>query len=162
LCQAQERFNQRLASFKRAGKSLEAAQLEKTFRNAQSAARDTDKLDTLMQTGWQAFRERHFDEADIEYKQALQMAEKLQPHDVRLATTLGHLGNLAAFRNDFATAGVFFERQLKVAQEISGTQVPMAEADRQITNEPWSSSQSEEDNEDHSPEWSGRSARKRS
>lgn len=127
--QAQKRFNEHLASLTRAGKSSEAAQLEKTLRDTQSTAKDTDKLDTLMQTGWQAFKERHFDEAEIEYKQALQIAEKLQPHDVRLATTLGHLGNLAAFRNDFATAGVFFERQLKVAEEISGTQVPMAVTD---------------------------------
>ena len=127
--QAQTRFNQHLASLKTAGKSSEAEQLEKTLRDTQSAAKDTDKLDTLMQTGWQAFKERHFDEADIEYKQALQIAEKLQPHDVRLTAILGHLGNLAAFRNDFTTAGVFFERQLKVAEEISGTQVPMAVTD---------------------------------
>jgi tetratricopeptide (TPR) repeat protein len=46
-----------------------------------------------------------------------------------LATTLGRLGNLAAFRNDFATAGVFFERQLKAAEELSGPQNPIAVTD---------------------------------
>ena len=127
--QAQERFNQHLASLKKAGKSSEAAQLEKSLRDTQSAASATQKLDLIMQTGLQALKERRFDESEREFKQALQMAEALQPHDIRLATTLGHLGNLAAFRSDFTGATVFFERQLKVAEEVAGPQNPMAVTD---------------------------------
>lgn len=126
---AQERFNQHLASLKKTGKSSDAARLEKALRDAQASANATDKLDALMQSGWQAFKERHFDEAESEYKQALQIAENLHPHDARLATTLGHLGNLAAFRSDFAAAGVFFERQLKAAEEVSGAENPVAITD---------------------------------
>lgn len=127
--QAQERFNLHLVSLRKAGKSSEAALLEKKLSDSQAALQATDNLDALMQTGLQAIQERRFDEAERHYKQALQVAEKLQAHDARLVTILGRLGGLATFRNDFASAEALFERQLKVAEEISGPQNAMAVTD---------------------------------
>ena len=120
--EAKERFNQHLASLRKAGKSSEAAQLEKTLSDAQSTTSATQKLDSLMQSGSQAFTERRFDDSERDYKQALTIAEKIQPLDGRLTTILGHLGQLAAFRQDFTAAEAVFERQLKVTEQIYGSQ----------------------------------------
>jgi tetratricopeptide (TPR) repeat protein len=120
--EAKERFTQHLAALRKAGKSTEAAQLEKSLSDTQSAATTTQKLDWLMQSGSQAFAERRFDDSERDYKKALQIAESLQPHDSRLTTILAHLGQLAAFRKDFTTAEAIFERQLKVTEELYGSQ----------------------------------------
>ena len=45
-----------------------------------------------MQKGFQASQVRQFDEARRDYEQAVAIAEKLQPHDQRLATALDYLG----------------------------------------------------------------------
>jgi len=124
--EAQERFSQHLTSLKEAGKASEAAELQKTLRDTRSSAKASDKLDALMQMGWQAVTGQRYDEAESNYRQALQIAETLRPPDARLVSVLGHLGNMAASRKDFTAAGAFFERQLKVAEEISGPQNPMA------------------------------------
>jgi tetratricopeptide (TPR) repeat protein len=127
--EAKERFSQHLASLRQTGKSSEAAQLEKSLIDTQSTASASQKLDTLMQSGSKAFTERRFDDSERDYKQALQIAETVQPPDTRLVTILAHLGNLAAFRSDYTGASVFFERQLKIAEQLSGSQNPMAVTD---------------------------------
>jgi tetratricopeptide (TPR) repeat protein len=124
--EAQERFNEHLASLRRAGKSNEAAQLEKSLRDTQSAASATQKLDSLMQSGSQAFSDRRWDDSDKDYKEALKIAEALKPLDARLPSIFAHLGHIAGFRGDFAGATGFFERQLKVAGELSGPQNALA------------------------------------
>jgi tetratricopeptide (TPR) repeat protein len=127
--EAQERFNQHLAALRKGGKSSEADKLEKTLHDAQSSASATQKLDSLMQSGSLAFSERRFDDSTRDYNQALQIAETLKPVDDRLPNTLNHLGQLAGFRGDFPGATVFFERQLKVVEELSVNQNPLALTD---------------------------------
>jgi tetratricopeptide (TPR) repeat protein len=124
--EAQERFNQHLAALRKAGKSAQAAQLEKTLRDTQSSASATQKLDSLMQSGAQSFSERRFDDSERDFKQALQIAETLQPLDGRLANILSHLGQISGFRNDFPAATRYFERQLKVAEALSGPEDPLS------------------------------------
>ena len=118
--EAQDRFTQQLAALKKAGESSEAAKLEKSVQAQQAASDVTRALDSLMLSGSQAFSERRFDDAERDYKKALEKAEQLQPHDSRLLTTLNHLGQLAVFRQDFTGAEVLFERQLKAGEEIYG------------------------------------------
>jgi tetratricopeptide (TPR) repeat protein len=118
--EAQERFNQRLASLRKAGETAEAARLEKSLHESQNTSKATDQLDSLMQSGSQAFNERRFDDAERDYKKAVEIAEKLQPRDGRLATCLGHLGQLFAFRSNFTDAEATLERQLTVTEEIFG------------------------------------------
>jgi tetratricopeptide (TPR) repeat protein len=119
---AQERFAQQLASLRKAGKSAEAARLEKSIGDQQNASGAAEALDSLMFSGSQAFNERRFDDSERDYKKALDIADKLQPHDQRLVTTLNHLGQLAVFRHDFAAANILFERQLKVSEEMFGAE----------------------------------------
>jgi tetratricopeptide (TPR) repeat protein len=118
--EAQERFGQQLASLRKAGKSAEAVRLEKSIADQQNASDTAEALDSLMFSGSQAFNERRYDDSERDYKKALELADKLQPPDERLVTTLNHLGQLAVFRQDFGTADVLFERQLKVSEEMFG------------------------------------------
>lgn len=118
--EAQERFNQRVASLRKAGKAAEATKLEKSVHDSQSTASATEQLDSLMQSGSQAFNERRFDDAERDYRKGVEIAEKLQPRDGRLVTCLNHLGQLFAFRKDFRDAEAVLERQLTVTEEIFG------------------------------------------
>jgi tetratricopeptide (TPR) repeat protein len=122
--EAQERFHSYVASLKSAGKSAEAAKLEDSVRGTQAATGDSEKLDLTMQAGSQAFAEKRFDDAERNYKEAVQLAEKLQKPDARLVTALGHLGQLTMYRKDFAGAQAAFERQLKVTEQVYGSQSP--------------------------------------
>jgi len=119
---AQERFNNYLRSLRSAGKSVEAAELEKAIRSTQTAAKTTEKLDLTMQAGSQAMADRRFDDAERSYKEAVQIAEKLPPPEVRLATALGHLGQLTLYRKDFTGAQAAFERELQVTGQVYGPQ----------------------------------------
>jgi tetratricopeptide (TPR) repeat protein len=118
---AQERFGQQVASLKAAGKTAEAAALETRVRNAEAAPSLSEKLDAALQAGATANLQRHFEEATLDYKQAVELAEKMQPHDQRLASALDHLGN-EYFGGDPAAAEAAYERELKVTEEIYGPQ----------------------------------------
>jgi hypothetical protein len=120
---AQKRLNEHLAALKAAAKSSEAAQLEAAIRGARAGASLSDQLDAAMRAGAAADKERHFDEVTRNYQRAVDLAEKLQPHDVRLVTALDYLGNHYLGQNPTA-AEAAFERELKVAQELFGPQSP--------------------------------------
>lgn len=124
--EAQERFNQHLTALRKAGKSAQAAQLEKILRNTESSASATQKLDSLMQSGAQSFSERRFDDSERDFKQALQIAETLQPLDGHLVNILSHLGLISGFRNDYPAATRYFQRELKVAEALSDPQDPLS------------------------------------
>jgi len=89
---AQERFNQHLVSLKAAGKSAEAAKREACVATSQAGSGITEKVDAAMQAGYDAFMQRQWDQAIRNYKKAIELSEKLQPHDGRLAIALGELG----------------------------------------------------------------------
>jgi tetratricopeptide (TPR) repeat protein len=122
--EAQERFKQHLAALREAGKTTEAAHLERILHDTKFSASASQQIDSLMQSGSQSFSERHFDDSEKDFKQALQIAETLQPLDGRLANILSHLGQISGFRNDFPSATRYFERQLKVAEDLSDPQNP--------------------------------------
>src|SRR5260370_15068900 len=79
-----------------------------------------------MERGREGIRDRRWEDSDKDYKEALKMAEALKPLDARLPSIFAHLGHIAGFRGDFAGATGFFERQLKVAGELSGPQNALA------------------------------------
>jgi tetratricopeptide (TPR) repeat protein len=118
---AQERLKEHIASLKAAGKTSQAAQLEASVRGAEAAPSLSEKLDAALQAGAKANSQRHFDEATLDYKQAVEIAEKIQPRDQRLASALDHLGN-EYFGQDPAAAEAAYERELKVTEEIYGAQ----------------------------------------
>jgi len=118
---AQERFRTHIASLKASGKSAEAASLEARVHASNASPNLTEKLDHAMQAGAKAASERHFDEAQAHYKEAVKLAEQLQPHDQRLAIALDHLGN-QYLGQDFAAANAAYSRELKVVEELYGPQ----------------------------------------
>ena len=118
---AQARLKEHIAALKAAGKASEAAELESRVRAAEAAPSLSEKLDAAMQAGARANSQRHFDEALQDYKQAVDIADKMQPHDERLVTALDDLGN-EYFGRDPADAEAAYERELKVAQELFGPQ----------------------------------------
>jgi len=71
---------------------------------------------------WLAARDRSYQEvmdALRHYQEAVELAEKMQPHDQRLATALDHVGN-EYLGQDPAAAEAAYERELKVSEEIFG------------------------------------------
>jgi len=67
----------------------------------------------------------HPDEAEKHYKEAVELAEKIQPHDMRLTTCLLRLGGLYAGKQNFALAEATLARGLQVTEEVYGPKSPM-------------------------------------
>jgi tetratricopeptide (TPR) repeat protein len=120
---AQKRLDAHLAQLKTAGKSSEAADLQKRILASQASSSLSDQVDATMQFGAAANNLKQWDEAAREYQKAVDLADKLQPHDPRLVTALDHLGYQVLGR-DPAVARDVFERELKVAQELYGPRSP--------------------------------------
>ena len=120
---AQQRLADHLAALKAAGKSSEATNLEARIHTMEGAPGVSEQLDSSIRDGWSAARQRHFDEAREDFKRAVDLADKLQPHDARLMTALDDLGN-TYLGQDWVAAQTAFERELKVAQELFGPQSP--------------------------------------
>jgi tetratricopeptide (TPR) repeat protein len=76
-------------------------------------------LDAALQAGAEANKKRRFDESFARYKEAVSLADQLQPHDYRLAVALDHLGACLLGR-DFPAADAAYERELKVYVELMG------------------------------------------
>lgn len=120
---AQKRLDAHLAQLKTAGKSSEAVDLQKRILDSQASSSLSDQLDAAMQAGAAANKLQHWDEAAREYQKAVDLADKLQPHDSRLVTALDYLRDETLGR-DPAIAREAFERELKVAQELYGPRSP--------------------------------------
>lgn len=118
---AQQRLDVHIAALKSAGKSTEAAELEARIHAKRGATGLSEQLDAAMQAGTEADKLKHYDEALRHYQEAVQAAEKLQPHDMRLVTALDHVGN-HYLGQDPAAAQSAYERELKTAQELFGPQ----------------------------------------
>jgi tetratricopeptide (TPR) repeat protein len=116
---AQKRWDDHIAALKASGKAAEAAKLDAQFHQAQAAPGLSQQLDALMQADHKADMSRNFSAALDDFRKAVEIADKMQPHDQRLVTALDLLGqNLVGQDNDAAQAT--FEREVKVASEIFG------------------------------------------
>jgi tetratricopeptide (TPR) repeat protein len=116
---AQERVQLHIAALKSSGKSSDATALEARIRSMEATPNLSEKIDAAMQAGEQANQLRHFDEALKHFQEAVELAEKMQPHDQRLVTALDHVGN-EYLGQDPAAAEAAYERELKVSEEIFG------------------------------------------
>jgi tetratricopeptide (TPR) repeat protein len=117
----QDRFSRHIASLKAAGESSKAAQLEVSLKNSQAAPIPSEKVDMALQAGDADNRQRDFEAAKRDFKQAVEPAERIQPNDQRLVSAIDHLGN-EYFGQDPAAAEVAYERELKVTEKIYGPQ----------------------------------------
>jgi tetratricopeptide (TPR) repeat protein len=121
---AELRFSQHLAALKAGGKSAEAAKLESSVAASKTNAGPSEKLDAAMRAAFDAMRSGKFNDAWQNYKEAVDLGEKMQPHDARLSVALGELGRITSGLKRYDEADVLFHRQLKVVEELSGPQAP--------------------------------------
>lgn len=124
---AQSRLAARITSLKSSGNSAQAKKLESDIQTMQANQSISEKLNAAMQAGLKAGSERKFDESESHYKQAAELAEKMQPHDGRLVTSLVQLADLYAWNRDFPNAEATYQRAIKAGEEQYGPQSPMME-----------------------------------
>jgi tetratricopeptide (TPR) repeat protein len=119
---AQQRFRQHLADLRTRGKSTEADALEARVKESGAAPNLGDKFHGALQASKQAVQEKRFDDAESSAKDAVAIAEKIQPMDGRLLEAVGQLGNVYAFRLQYKDAETAYNRQLALGQQLYGQQ----------------------------------------
>jgi len=122
---AKERPEARIAAMKASGNAAGAAGVKADLRNTMTSRDISARLDHAMRAGQDAAAARHFDEAEKSYKEAVDLAEKLQPHDGRLPTSLMRLSFLYGGRKDSALTEATLQRYLKASEELYGPESPM-------------------------------------
>jgi tetratricopeptide (TPR) repeat protein len=116
---AQKRYETHLNALRAAGKSDEAAALEAKLKAATAAPGLADQVDEAIKAGAADDKVRNFSQAVIDFKRAVELADKMQPHDARLVTALEKLGNNEMGQdNDAAKAA--YEREYKAACDLFG------------------------------------------
>ena len=78
-----------------------------------------------MQDGNQAMTTGRIDEAEKSYRDASDLAQKLQPHDDRLTATYMALANVYGGKKDLPKVETNLEQALKTAQELHGADSPL-------------------------------------
>lgn len=121
---AQARFRQHLASLRASGKSAEAAALEASIRQPKASENLSEALDAVIQKANQAASAGRFEEIERDYKDAVALAEKVQPRDDRLMLCLIRLANFYAARKQADLAETNFQQALKVTEELHGPDSP--------------------------------------
>jgi tetratricopeptide (TPR) repeat protein len=119
---ADRRLVSHIASLKSSGRTAEAAALE----TRRTATRQVANANIPMQwqasfdAGWAAWKEGRLDETEKAWKTALALAEKLQPLDDRVTSSLLQLSSLYLRQQRFADADANSRRALSVAEQIHG------------------------------------------
>lgn len=122
---AQQRFQQYLADLRAKGKSSEADALAALLKKSEAAPNLNDKFHSAMESSKQAAMEKRFNDAETSAKEAVAIAEKIQPQDGRLPEAVGQLGNVYAWRLDNKDAADAYKRQLALSQQLYGPESPM-------------------------------------
>ncbi len=121
---AQGRINQQIASMKASGKTAEAKTVEKQIRTSNVEPGISEQLNAAMEAGWNALGKNHSDEAEVQYKKAIDLALKLQPHDERLATSYIRLSSVYFMRKDADRGDEMLHRALDASVEAFGPDSP--------------------------------------
>jgi tetratricopeptide (TPR) repeat protein len=121
---AKQRLDARISAMKDSGNAAGAAEMKADMRAALANPTISQRLDEAMLAGGEASQAQRWDEAEKFYKQAVELADKLQPHDDRLVTSLMHLGGLYQGRKDATLAEATFQRYLKASEELYGAESP--------------------------------------
>src|SRR5262249_11139739 len=108
-----------------AGKTDEASTLEAGLRSEMSNIGADDNFHAAMKASQDATAQRRLDEAESSAKKAIDIAEKIQPQDDRLAEAVRQLGSVYAWRLDLKNADATFKRQLVLLQKTYGPNSPM-------------------------------------
>jgi tetratricopeptide (TPR) repeat protein len=122
---AQQRFQQHLADLRTNGKSAEADALSALLKKSEAAPNLNDKFHAAMENSKQAAMAKNFNDAETSAKEAVAIAEKIQPQDGRLPEAVGQLGNVYMWRLDYKDATDAYKRQLALTQQLYGAESPM-------------------------------------
>ena len=122
---AQQRFQQHLADLRAGGKSSEADALAALLKKSEAAPNLNDKFHAAMENSKQAAMAKNFNDAETSAKEAVAIAEKIQPQDGRLPEAFGQLGNVYMWRLDYKDATDAYKRQLALTQQLYGAESSM-------------------------------------
>lgn len=122
---AKERFQKHLAGLRQSGKVSEAASLESALADKDAVPNVDARFHDAMQAATAAAAARNLEEAETAAKQAVSIAEKIQPMDGRLPEALGKLGNVYLWRLENKKAGETFSHQLALTEKLYGPQSPL-------------------------------------
>lgn len=125
---AKQRFAKHLADLRANGKATEAAAIESRVKGSSPAPDTNDKFHLALQASKKAVEQRQFDGAATSAKEAIGIAEKIQPQDGRLAEALEQLGNVYAWQMQPKLAMETYNRQLVSAQSVYGAKSPVVAA----------------------------------
>jgi tetratricopeptide (TPR) repeat protein len=121
---AKGRYAAHLAELRAAGKTAEAEELDKRVQATSVTTSLSDQLDAAMANASNVEQQGHIDEAEKDYRDAVDIALKMQPPDLRVVMSLWHLGNCYLSRKDFSDAQAAFDRELGVATTLYGKDSP--------------------------------------
>ena len=121
---AQSRFTDHLAALVANGKSAEAAELSKKVEAMESSPALEQKVELLMQSAAQAYKESRYEEAERLYKEVVALAEQLPSGNEKLIEGLGWLGKTYGMRQNYKDAETALHRQLAVAEKTFGPESP--------------------------------------
>ncbi len=79
-------------------------------------------------SGWAAFKEKNYVEAEKQFMQALQEAEKFSPNDPRLRLTLNNLAETYRDQKRHSEAEPFYKRLLAMDEKALGPEHPSVAA----------------------------------
>ena len=121
LAAARERAQKYLAELRSTGKQTEATELAARLAAFEHSSDENPEtgLVAAKESASKAFRERRYSDAENEWKKALEYAERIQPRDSRLTSTLYEYGNFLQAQQRFAEAEGVFRRGISVAEEGS-------------------------------------------
>lgn len=118
--EAKGRFADHLVALRAAGKTAEAADLEKRVAELDTAGSTLEKVQALVQNGLDAVQARDMDAAEKAFQQAVTLAEQLPAADENLAVALGYLGKTYATERKLVDADAVFHRELTLAEKTWG------------------------------------------
>jgi hypothetical protein len=121
---AQRRFKLHLAELRTQGQSAEATELETRLRASETAPSLDSSYHNAIKASAKAVEEKRFDDAETAAKQAVSVAEKMQPQDGRLPDAVGQLGNVYAWRMENKQAEEAYRCQLVLSEKVYGAQSP--------------------------------------
>jgi len=122
---AQQRFAKHVADLRAAGKSTEANALEARVKAASPVSDTNDKFHLALQASKKAVEQRQFDNALTSAKEAVAIAQEIQPQDGRLAEAFEQVGHVYGWQMQPKLAMENYNRQLAAAQSVYGAKSPV-------------------------------------
>jgi tetratricopeptide (TPR) repeat protein len=121
---AQARFADHLAELKMAGKQAEASELVHALNAVDNAAGIQDRVEAALQSGQQAFHGQNFPEAELKFKEAVDLSRQLPPGDEDHIFALGRLAATYDMRHNYADSDATLHEQVRVIESAFGSSSP--------------------------------------